>query len=206
MNSGQYSLTVILALVAGFIGGAVSGQFFTDKLVFAQKKGKPMKVIEAEEFRLLDEKGKIIAQLKKMEGEPRSVPALYLKTADTDTRTLLTSSGLYCSEGGRTFAYFIDGLQLLEKSSTLIHLGTLPILPGGQPRLILRNSDGMNSVELGNYGDGRPFIRLSDDRNQTLAVLGYTGSRDKYTGGASIRSPASLILFHEKGKVLWSAP
>ena len=59
----QYSLTVLLALVAGLVGGVVSSQFYIGQPVFAQKTEQPGKVIIAEEFRLVDKNGKTCATL-----------------------------------------------------------------------------------------------------------------------------------------------
>lgn len=63
MNKKQYSLMLVLALVAGLVGGVVSSQFLTGRPVFAGKKSEPPKVIEAQGFRLVDDKGNVLARL-----------------------------------------------------------------------------------------------------------------------------------------------
>ena len=63
MNKKQYSLMLVLALVAGLVGGVVSSQFFMGQPAFAEKKSNPMKVVESEEFRLVDKDGKTRAFL-----------------------------------------------------------------------------------------------------------------------------------------------
>ena len=63
MNKKQYSLMLVLALVDGLVGGVVSSQFFMGQPAFAEKKSNPMKVVESEEFRLVDKDGKTRAFL-----------------------------------------------------------------------------------------------------------------------------------------------
>ena len=63
MNKKQYSFMLVLALVAGLVGGVVSSKFLMGQLAFAEKKSNPMKVVESEEFRLVDKNGKTRAFL-----------------------------------------------------------------------------------------------------------------------------------------------
>jgi hypothetical protein len=71
MSKKQYSLMIVLALVAGLVGGVVSSQFLMGQPAFAEKKAKPQKVIEAQEFRLVDKDGKTRAFLGINRGQPR---------------------------------------------------------------------------------------------------------------------------------------
>ena len=71
MNKKQYSLMLVLALVTGLVGGVVSSQFLVGQAAFASKKEKPRKVIEAQEFRLVDKDGKTRAFLGINRGQPR---------------------------------------------------------------------------------------------------------------------------------------
>ena len=64
MNKKYFILMIVLALFAGFIGGALSSQFFTIQTAFAEKTLKPQKLVVAEGLELVDEKGKIYAELK----------------------------------------------------------------------------------------------------------------------------------------------
>lgn len=61
MTKKQNSLMLVLALVAGLVGGVVSSWFLMGQPVYAEKEAQ--KVIEAEEFRLVDRQGKIHAEL-----------------------------------------------------------------------------------------------------------------------------------------------
>lgn len=86
MGRKQYSLIVLLALVAGFIGGVVSSQIFVSGSLFTQKEPKPQKVVVAEKFRLVDKTGIVRAALGLTgEGQPglgmldkRGVPRVVL--------------------------------------------------------------------------------------------------------------------------------
>lgn len=63
MSRKQYSLIVLLALVAGFVGGVISSQIFVSRPIFPQKEPKPQKVVVAKKFRLVDERGVVRAAL-----------------------------------------------------------------------------------------------------------------------------------------------
>jgi len=63
MGRKQYSLIVLLALLAGFIGGVISSQIFVGRPLFTQKEAKPQKVVVAEKFRLVDQTGMVRAAL-----------------------------------------------------------------------------------------------------------------------------------------------
>jgi hypothetical protein len=57
MENKQYGVVVILAIVAGFIGGVVSSQMLTTPPVFAQKSSDPSKFIKAQKFIVVGEDG-----------------------------------------------------------------------------------------------------------------------------------------------------
>lgn len=51
---------ILLALISGLIGGFISNQLFSTKSAFVEKEPKPHKVVIAEEFRLINEKGNVL--------------------------------------------------------------------------------------------------------------------------------------------------
>ena len=63
MSKRQYVLMLVVALIAGLMGGVVSSQYLVGQTAFARKKEPPRKVIEAQEFRLVDKDGKTRAFL-----------------------------------------------------------------------------------------------------------------------------------------------
>ena len=83
MNRKQYLLLVVLAIIAGFIGGALSGRIFTAR----ETKGYE-KVVSAEQFRLVDEKGDLIARTGTIGA--RTEPSLILY--DKDGRVIWRAS------------------------------------------------------------------------------------------------------------------
>jgi hypothetical protein len=59
---------LVLALLAGFLGGMGASRLFT-RPVFAEKKTEAAKVIEAQEFRLVDKEGRTGARLTMRDGK-----------------------------------------------------------------------------------------------------------------------------------------
>ncbi len=57
MNQKQFLLTLLVAVISGSLGGALSVWFLMPPSVLAQDE--PQKVIEAQEFRLLDDEGTV---------------------------------------------------------------------------------------------------------------------------------------------------
>lgn len=61
MNRGEYKLILIGAMVAGFLGGCVSGRLFTSDPADAQGTFRQARVIEVEGIRLVEPGGRIRA-------------------------------------------------------------------------------------------------------------------------------------------------
>jgi hypothetical protein len=51
-----------------------------------------------------------------------------------------------------------------------------------------------------------PSLSLSDARGKLRSVMGSVGLQDMKTGSTTHRSPSSLVLFGENGRVLWEVP
>jgi len=66
MNRKQHTLTIVLSLVAGLVGGVVSTQLFMGQPVFAEKKPTHQKVLRAERFELVDKEGFVWGKLEQM--------------------------------------------------------------------------------------------------------------------------------------------
>ena len=62
MNRKQFIFTLLLALLSGLMGGVLSIWFLMPHSVLAQDE--PPKVIEAQEFRVVDEEGNMRARLR----------------------------------------------------------------------------------------------------------------------------------------------
>ena len=70
MDKKQYIMTVVLAVVAGLVGGVVSSWLFLGAPVFAQKTPQVAEVIRAERFWVVDQDEKLRAALSLVAGEP----------------------------------------------------------------------------------------------------------------------------------------
>lgn len=68
MNKKQHTLTVVLALVAGLVGGIISSQLLIDQPVYAEKKPAHEKLVRTEKLEIVDEEGKVYARLKQEGG------------------------------------------------------------------------------------------------------------------------------------------
>jgi len=62
VKTKQFAVIFFIALIGGIIGGILSNQLFSKNFAFAQDE-KPQKVLRAEKFELVDDKGKIRADL-----------------------------------------------------------------------------------------------------------------------------------------------
>lgn len=211
MNKKQYGLIALLALVGGLIGGMVSAQFFTINPVHAQKKSKPANVIEANEFRLVDEKGKVLAELKE-----RTLDTISLKTRKV-TRSLPTGEPVLVMYGKYNEMSLSDtklhirnkGLLAKMRNSILLYLNP-------EPYFILQQNEGIGPfVHLQDeYGPraslflkgGVPTFRLIDEKGQTRTVLGKSDLEVTATGETQKRTESSIVLFGRDGKTIWSVP
>ena len=66
MTKQKRSLTVVMALLAGIVGGIISNQIFG--CAFAEKKASHQNVIRAQRFEVIDENGKLKAVMQSKEG------------------------------------------------------------------------------------------------------------------------------------------
>ncbi len=194
----QYWLLLLLAILAGFFGGAVASWLFAGQPVFAEKKTKPAKVIEAEEFRLIDETGKIRGKLRMSYRKP------ILELLDGE---------------GKQTAWIADysvGVVTKTGDAIVISSHDVPTLQVWDEKL-----EGPR-IELGlGFIDKEPHLAISgknnestrlrparldlDDKNGSV-TLGATSLKNSRTGIVEKRPACSLILFNKDSKVIWSVP
>ena len=167
MNRKQYSLVLVLALVAGLASGVASSWFFSNQPVFAKEATKraeeifpEAQVIMAKEIMLLD-----------LDRKPR-------------IRLMVDKSGLR--------------LQIGLMSLTSIGVEW--------PTILLIDKKGVNRTILTLDPIGRPHLTLKDDKDNTRAILGSTSLKHTQTVIGGKRPPSSLVLFNERGEVIWKAP
>lgn len=136
MNSQHLVVTIALAAVAGFVGGLAAGSLVTPTPATAQPSPKLMRVVTAEEFRVVDENGRVVASLGT---EP----------------SLLSRLNLYDREGGLRASLSVSavhetvGLSLYSKRQDL-HSLRLATRPDGISSLTFFDESGSPSVSLGN--------------------------------------------------------
>jgi hypothetical protein len=117
----------------------VSSQFFIGQSAFAEKKAKPQKVIEAEEFRVLSKDGKVCARLSSsVRGVDYPWPHLAIIDVKGKTRIFLHLAAEYSGHPWpKLEMYGEDGhrLELYE-------------LPAGGGHLSFYNSNGAEAVSI----------------------------------------------------------
>jgi len=216
MNRREYWLMVVLALIAGLVGGAVSSMFFIGEPVFAQKTPQHPKVITAEEFRLLDKDGYLLARLGIDSTSPGSLATFalfgrsgkpfaelgYLKYPPSPESPMLA-----LHSGGESVIVQalmgMGGFKLKdEKGKIRASLDLLLDIPV----LRLNDKDGRPRVLLTLDGDGNPSLNLRDENQKGRAVLGSTSLETTRIGEVITRPVSSLVLFDKDEKVIWSVP
>lgn len=180
MAKRQYVVMLILALVAGVIGGALSS-----KILWRQSQTPEdlelKKVIVANEIHLVDHRGRarwVLAFSK--EGEP--------------SLTFVNKDGWAPMAMGVNRNGFPFFNMVLQPSK------------GGGPSLSLMDGSMKNRAVLGLWEDGEPYLTLLDRNGQVRATLGSTEVKNPWTGANVRRPSSSLVLFDEEGKIIWSAP
>ena len=187
MNSKQFLLTLLVAITSGLLGGALSVWFLMPPSVLAQDE--PQKVIEAQEFRVVDAEGNVQARffMKEMTSLWKKP---YLEIYDDDNK-----HEFYLSSDGLGFS--VDDWPRLKLD-----------LFDGEPLLTFRHRKTTHSqVTLGFWPNrNEPSLNLYDEVGNLRVALGPTDLKNTRTGSTEIRAPSSLVLFDEEGKVVWSAP
>jgi hypothetical protein len=95
------------------------------------------------------------------------------------------------------------GVYLYDKKGQA--RSSLALEEAENPDLSLLDAQKRIRADLELDGDGSPRLTLSDAK-QARAVLGSSYLKNTTTGSTEHRSPSSLVLFREDGKLLWSTP
>ena len=144
---------VLLSLIAGLVGGAISSMIFSGGQVIAQEAQRPSKVIEAEKLVIVDKAGQKRISLEVSFNQPQMT--------------------LYDQQGHLRASYAANQFSLLnDKEQSIIQLGG-PTASGitGDPTgafLHLFDKDGDNRIQLQMFLD-LPSISLIDKDGE----LGY---------------------------------
>ena len=203
MSKKRFFLIFIAASVSAFLGGFVSNQLYLSANAVANDNGKQQniqplrefKVIEANQFRLVDLEGNCLARLTIEEKQDVSFEEILglsksAKTSKTyravlemgsDSRTMRMTKDEVEFRAGSTQASLASG-NLFLKDKSFIKIYADNMLRGGTS------------------------IEISDEEGRTRAVLGSVDLNVIATGEAQKRPESSLVLFGKDGKVVYSAP
>jgi hypothetical protein len=191
MNKKQFSLLLMLSLLAGLLGGMLTSQFFLGTPVLAEKKVGAQNVIVAEEFRLADKEGKILSTWGMYAGGPGIV--LFGKNGQFRAVFSLTSTD--------------EGPILTFADNKGNHRATVGLGAERQPYVTLRDQTGNERISLSLDDDGDPYLALYDQAENERAVLGTMDSTKlKKTGTIEKRSVSSLVLLGKDGQITWKTP
>jgi hypothetical protein len=209
MSKQQYGGVLVVAMVAGLVGGMVSNWFLIGSFVFAQKAPRHEKVLQAERFEVIDQDGKFHAVL----GATRQGDvSLLLNDRNGQPRIQLSvlseNSGLVIyDQAGKIRAEFDltkeqPSLQFYDPAQKFrVLLGVI----GKEPALWLFDQAEKPLAKL-DLSQGEPSLELSDHTGKARATLGYTELEVQHTGSTEKRAVSSLVLFDKDGKVTWAAP
>jgi hypothetical protein len=191
MNKKQFSLLLMLSLLAGLVGGILTSQFFLGTPVLAEKRAGPQRVVTAEEFRLVDKEGKILSTWGMYAGGPGIV--LFSKNGQFRAVFSLTSP-----EEGPVLA-FADNKG---NHRAIVGLGA-----ERQPYVTLRDQAGKERISLSLDHEGDPYLALYDQAENARAILGTMDfTKLKRTGTIEKRSLSSLVLLGKDGQITWKTP
>ena len=150
-------------------------------VLFISGQAKTNKVVEANEFRLLDASGKERATLHVFRGQPE----LFIRSLNGESDVLLgtDTSGPYLTMG-----------PITGKATVALNPDHLSLEgPVGKLRITL------------NHEAGGPNLTIEDNEGYS-SVLGSSNLVQTKTGKKEQTPAASLVLFDKDKKVLWAAP
>jgi hypothetical protein len=181
MAKPQQVLTVVLALIAGMIGGAVSSHFLGS--AFAEKWTGVQEVVRARLFELVDKSGQPRAVLNLDEDNP----VLALLDKEKKKQVWLEARP--------------DGAVLILHGEE--HSKAFMQTRFGGASLGFNSKEGY-AIQMDTKPDGVSII-LYDKEYNPRSVLGNAELKLE-SGCTEVRAPSSMMLFDEEGKVLFSAP
>jgi hypothetical protein len=191
------SKLVLLALVGGLVGGAISNRLFEGLPVFAQASANYSKVLKAERLELVNKQGKAVAVFDVQYGPafpgrsgfPYGSPVLTLNDEfDGQARKVsISTARILMSYGKESSVLSPEGGLMLNSQKGVVQLGFSTLLaPDGPPALILGAKSGIST--LTNHS-----LAVSDKDGDVRASLDLASF-----GGVGPDQPA-IRLFAKKG-------
>lgn len=217
MSRKSFFLIFIAASVSAFLGGFASNQLYLT--AHAKAKGKQQsiqpfpefKVVEANQFRLLDMEGNCLAKLtieeyfksaldllKSEQGEEYSKRYRAVLEMGTGSRTMkITENNIELKAGSTQTDLSSDSLtirDIKDGSKQTDSSGRLTIQEISRPRIMINASKGFTA------------IKIYDEEGNERAALGSVNLNVIATGEIQKRPESSLVLFGKDGKVVYSSP
>jgi len=206
MSKKRFFLVLIAASVSAFLGGLVSNQLYLIKNTAANKNGEQksilpsdheihpeFKVIEANQFKLVDPEGNCLARLSIEEyksalnllkpEQGQEYPKTYRAVLEMgrDSITMRMTKDRIELKAGSNQASLVSGSLTIKDKSVV-------------------------SIYADNIFKGGTAIEILDDEGKLRAVLGSVDLNVIATGEIRKRPESSLVLFGKDGKVVYSAP
>ena len=181
MSKKQHILLVVLALLAGLVGGGLSTRFVFLMPAALQEDEGLKKVVVAHEFHLVDPDGRDRWVLKlSQDGEPNI--------------TFINKNG---------WAPMAIGVN---KNGGPFFNMVLEPAKGEGPAFVLMDSDMKNRALLGLERGRGPYLNFLDENGQVRVALGWTEITNPISDQKEERPCSSIILYDEVGKTIWAVP
>lgn len=151
MNRKQWVGIIIVTIISGFLGGMGGSRLFFNEGAMAQNPAEAMKIVTAEEFRLVSKDGQTRASLLLWNGQ---LPALSMADETCDKRVLLG-------------VFNMAQPSLILRDESCKQRASLDLQPEGLPSLTLRDKKDVPRARVHLLKDGSPVLTLF---NQTGEV------------------------------------
>ncbi len=140
MKFPHLALTVVISVLAGLVGGFAGGALVAPISATAQPSSKLMRVVTAEEFRVVDDKGRVVASLGT---EPSLLSRLNLYDREGGLRASLGLSAIHETVGLSLYSRRQDqhSLRLATQMDGISDLSFFD--ESGSPSVSLGNSHEM---------------------------------------------------------------
>jgi hypothetical protein len=207
MSKHKWLITTTLCVFASFLGGICSNHFFQVNNALSDNT-QNLKIIEANEFRVVDANGKVKATF----GMSKSTSNQFVPSLRLLTKAYGSDSGILieASEYSSMINMFGENAEIsMDVFSLPNGEGTSSIKVESRPTFDLFAKEpkerDSSRVEI-KSGVGFPTkIALFDKNNNHRAILGHVTLEEKDTG-VTKEYPTSLVFFDKNGTTTWKAP
>lgn len=223
MSTKESFPVLVVAIMAGWLGGVLSGQTLSGEMVVAQEATKTNMIVTAEELRIVGKDGKVrtvigvqadgAASLSFFDIRGNVRAEMGLNAAGVSELALYDQEGkqrkpqgfaymFVLPDGGPRLSLIGDAANLTIASDRLAGYATLKIEPDDNPVLSLEGED-KGAALLTMVQDGSPSLTLYDPEGYRRAALEI---REVRALGKEPVPTSTLTLYDKNEKVIWSAP